>query len=462
MRYISTRGGGEPLRFGEILLEGLATDGGLYVPKLYPRLNLNKLRGASYREVALAVLAQYASDIPFQALRRIIEKTYTPAVFGTKEITPLKWLEPGLALLQLSNGPTLAFKDVALQLVGALMEYELELRGKQLNILGATSGDTGSAAAYALRGKGRLRLFMLSPYGRMSAFQAKQMYTLADEHIFNLVADVPFDDLQAVVKVVNADAEFKEDYHIGAVNSINWARVAAQVVYYVYAYLQATTDNAEQVDFAVPSGNFGNAFSAHVARQMGVPIRRIIVATNENDVLREFFETGIYRVRRGDEVKSTSSPSMDIAAASNFERLVFDTADADPNVVVGLWNKLKEKGQFDGTFMRSEFRSSWRTGRANEAEVNATIHDVYQRYGVVIDPHTAVSMHVGLQHRTMDVPLIVAETAQPAKFAGTIRAALGFEPPVPPGYEGLDKLKERVFRVEPNAEAVKQFIATHV
>jgi threonine synthase len=470
MRYVSTRGKTEPKSFMDILLEGLASDGGLYMPEEYPQLDLKELRGRGYVEVAHAVVGRFAPEIRGRVLQTIIDRTYRAKTFGSREITPLKILEPGLALLQLSNGPTLAFKDVPLQLVGNLMEYALEEKGDELNILGATSGDTGSAAEYAIRGKEGMRVFMLSPYGRMSRFQQMQMYTLDEPNIFNLVVNGTFDDCQAVVKEVNADADFKKKYKLGAVNSINWARIAAQVVYYVWAYLQGTVHDSLKVDFAVPSGNFGNALAAHVARQMGVPIRSIIVATNENDVLYEFFATGIYRVRKGNDVVVTSSPSMDIASASNFERLIFDAVERDAELVCDLWDDLKEKGQFDGRFITPRFGFTWQSGRASEMDVDRTIRNTYERYGVIIDPHTAVAMHVGLECRSdlvarshdPRVPLIVVETAQPAKFEDAIKRSLGFSAPVPKGYEHMAGLTEHTTRIDPDAAAVKDFIAAHV
>ena len=462
MYYVSTRGRVSPRIFKNTLLEGLAPDGGLYMPEWYPELDLNALRGREYVNVASAVFSDYAPDISYFDLKKIIMKTYTVEVFGTKEITPIKMLEPGLGLLQLSNGPTLAFKDVPLQLLGNLMEYMLEKEDNELNILAATSGDTGPAAEHALCGKRRLRVFMLSPYGRMSRFQQRQMYTIDDPRIFNLVVDGTFDDCQALVKKVNADAEFKKRYRLGAVNSINWARIAAQVVYYVYGYLQATRHNKQRVMFAVPSGNFGNALSAYIAQQMGLPID-IIVATNENDVLDEFFHTGVYRVRKGTEVKATSSPSMDIASASNFERFIFDHAkEGASEFVRNLWEELRKTGEFKVPFLLAGSLSEMKSGMATEADVLQTIRLIYNKYGVIIDPHTAVGMHVGLRYRELGEPLIVVETAQPAKFEDTIRQAIGIEPPVPERYKELANLPEYTFRIDPDAEQVKQFIASHL
>jgi threonine synthase len=447
MKYVSTRGEAPARRFSEILLEGLASDGGLYVPDAFPVMDLEKLRDSNYPDLAKAILSQFMDDV--SGLARIVERTYTREIFGSDDITPLKSLEPGVHLLGLSNGPTLAFKDVAMQLIGNLFEEELNRKNQTLNVLGATSGDTGSAAEYALRGKAHVQVYMLSPQGRMSAFQSAQMYALQDANIHNLAVEGTFDDCQDVVKKVNADAAFKQRYRIGAVNSINWARVAAQVVYYFKGYFAATKKDNEEVSFAVPSGNFGNIYAGYVARRMGLPIRRLILATNENDVLDEFFRSGVYRPRR--EVAATSSPSMDISRASNFERYVFELLGRDAR-------RLKE------LFSMNEFelgveRRGFVSGRSTHADRLATIRAVHARYGVIIDPHTADGVQVGLAHREPGVPLICMETASPAKFAETIREALGRAPARPPGFEKLEQLPQRFERIAPDAEAVKRRIA---
>ena len=336
MLYLSTRGHAERKRFCEILLEGLAPDGGLYLPEHYPQVDdaaLTRLRNTfntqGYAALAFEVLSLYIDDIPAADLQAICHKTYTAEVFGTGEIVPLRHVENGLWLEALSNGPTLAFKDMAMQLLGNLFEYELARRGQTLNILGATSGDTGSAAEYAMRGKRGVRVFMTSPHGRMSPFQQAQMFSLQDANIHNIAIEGVFDDCQDIVKAVSNDLAFKRQYKIGTVNSINWARLLAQVVYYFAGYFQATQDNSQRVSFTVPSGNFGNVCAGHVARMMGLPIAQLVVATNENDVLDEFFRTGTYRVRSSGETHETSSPSMDISKASNFERFVFDLLGRD-------------------------------------------------------------------------------------------------------------------------------------
>jgi threonine synthase len=449
MKYVSTRGAAPARRFSEILLEGLASDGGLYVPEAFPSADLKKLRGKSYPELAKAVLAQFMDDVP--DLDAIVERTYTKAIFGGDDITPLKTLEPGLHILGLSNGPTLAFKDVALQLLGNLFESELKRKNRTLNILGATSGDTGSAAEHALRGKKNVSVFMLSPHGRMSAFQRAQMFALQEPNIHNLAVEGVFDDCQDVVKQVNADAAFKERWRIGAVNSINWARVAAQVVYYFKGYFAATRSDDEQVSFAVPSGNFGNIYAGYVARTMGLPVKKLILASNENDVLDEFFRSGRYRPRKS--VAATSSPSMDISRASNFERYVFDLVGRDG----GRLKKLFSQEEFDIPVERKGFVS----GRSTHADRIATIRAIDRKYGVVIDPHTADGVKVGLEQREAGVPLVCLETALPAKFADTIREALGREPARPAGFEGIEGLPQRFTVVKPDAGDVKRYVEAH-
>lgn len=462
MRYISTRGGGAPQPFCDILLEGLAADGGLFLPETVPQADLAAWRNLSYPALAEAVLAPFIDDLPRPVLKSLIERSYTRAAFGSEDIAPLKTLEPGLHLLGLSNGPTLAFKDMAMQLLGNLFEHVLAARGETLNILGATSGDTGSAAEHALAGKKGINVFMLSPHGRMSPFQRAQMFSLDAPNIHNLAAKGVFDDCQDVVKKVNADAAFKAKHHIGAVNSINWARVAAQVVYYVWGYFRATKTNAEQVNFAVPSGNFGNIYAGYVARAMGLPVKRFVLATNENDVLDEFFRTGCYRVRGGAEVSATSSPSMDISKASNFERYVYEMVGRDGAMVRALWAELDERGMFNlsgtGAWKRVQ-ASGFVSGRSTHADRLATIREAERRWGILIDPHTADGVKIGLEHREPGVPLICLETALPVKFAETIREATGEDPPRPAGFEGLEAKPQRFEVIEADAEVVKRYIA---
>ncbi|NBX21279.1 MAG: threonine synthase, partial [Betaproteobacteria bacterium] len=401
MHYISTRGHQDRKRFCEILLEGLAPDGGLYMPVAYPQVDdatLTRWRKVyheqGYATLAFEILSLYIDDIPADDLRALCAKTYTAEVFGTGEIVPLRHLQDGVWIEALSNGPTLAFKDMAMQLLGNLFEYELARRGEELNILGATSGDTGSAAEHAMRGKKGVRVFMTSPHGRMSPFQQAQMFSLQDANIYNIAIKGVFDDCQDIVKAVSNDLEFKRKYKIGTVNSINWARLLAQVVYYFAGYIQATESNAQKVSFSVPSGNFGNVCAGHVARQMGLPVDKLVVATNENDVLDEFFRTGVYRVRGTADTHETSSPSMDISKASNFERFVFDLLGRDGARVKALFGEgLSKSGQFDlsaePVFAQAATKYGFLSGKSTHANRLDTIRATYEQHGMMIDTHTA-------------------------------------------------------------------------
>ena len=473
MQYLSTRGHPERKRFCDILLEGLAPDGGLYLPETYPQIDdaaLTQLRRAyneeGYAALAFRILSLYIDDIPAADLKALCAKTYTQEVFGTKEIVPLRQLEDGLWIEALSNGPTLAFKDMAMQLLGNLFEYELARRGEELNILGATSGDTGSAAEYAMRGKAGVRVFMTSPHGRMSAFQQAQMFSLQDENIHNIAIEGVFDDCQDIVKAVSNDHAFKHKYKIGTVNSINWARLLAQVVYYFAGYIQATEENHEKVSFTVPSGNFGNVCAGHVARSMGLPIDKLVVATNENDVLDEFFRTGVYRVRGSADTHETSSPSMDISKASNFERFVFDLLGRDGARVQALFgDALAREGRFDlsadPAFADAAARYGFVSGKSTHADRLATIRDTFQRFGMTIDTHTADGVKVARAHTTPGVPMLVLETALPIKFAETIEEALGHAPDRPAKFAGIEDLPKRVQVMPADADVVKAYIARH-
>lgn len=463
MKYISTRGDRAERGFSDILLEGLAPDGGLYLPKAYPQVDdatLTRWRGLSYADLAFEILSLYIDDIPGDDLRAITRRVYTAEVFGTQAITPLTWLGDHIALEALSNGPTLAFKDMAMQLLGALFEYELGRRGQTLNILGATSGDTGSAAEYAMRGKKGVSVFMLSPNGRMSPFQQAQMFSLQDANIHNIAVEGVFDDCQDIVKAVSNDLAFKREHRIGTVNSINWARLLAQVVYYFAGYFQATKGNAEKVSFTVPSGNFGNVCAGHVARMMGLPIARLVVATNENDVLDEFFRTGAYRPRGTVDTHETSSPSMDISKASNFERFVFDLLGRDGARVAQLFSSPAFELTADEKARIAGF--GFISGRSTHADRVATIRRCHAEHGVVIDPHTADGLKVALDAREVGVTMLVLETALPAKFAATIREALDIEPPRPAGLEGIEQLPKRVKVMPADVDQVKAYIHAHV
>jgi len=474
MKYISTRGQSPALSFSEILLGGLAPDGGLYLPENYPHFtdaDLTAMRGMNYRDLAFAVLSRLVDDIPAEDLRTIINKTYRADVYcytrpnqNAEDITPTLKLEDNLYLLSLSNGPTLAFKDMAMQLLGNLFEYVLAKKGETTNILGATSGDTGSAAEYAMRGKKGVRVFMLSPHQKMSRFQAAQMFSLQDENIFNIAVKGVFDDAQDIVKAVSNDHAFKAKHKIGAVNSINWARVAAQIVYYFKGYFAVTKNNSEKVSFAVPSGNFGNVCAGHIARMMGLPIDKLVVATNENDVLDEFFKTGVYRPRGSANTYHTSSPSMDISKASNFERFVFDLVGRDSAKVRELWAAVDAGGAFDikqaGLFDKiADY--GFVSGSSNHAHRMNTIRQSQDQYGVVIDTHTADGLKVALEHRQANTPMVVLETALPAKFEDAISEALGHAPERPAALNNIEQLPQRFEVMNADVEAIKAYVVAN-
>ena len=475
MKYISTRGQSPAKTFTEILLGGLAPDGGLYLPEEYPqvsRAELDAWRSLSYADLAFAVLSKFATDIPAADLKSILDKTYTAEVYNKgrpdsdfSQITPLRTLAPNVHILELSNGPTLAFKDMAMQLLGNLFEYALDKQHAELNILGATSGDTGSAAEYAMRGKRGIRVFMLSPNGKMSAFQRAQMYSLQDENIHNIAINGMFDDAQDMVKAVSNDHAYKAAHKIGTVNSINWGRVSAQIVYYFKGYFATTQSNDEQVAFAVPSGNFGNICAGHIARMMGLPIGQLILATNENDVLDEFFRTGLYRPRGTDHTYQTSSPSMDISKASNFERFVYDLVGRDGAKVRDFWSRVDAGGAFDikGTDYWHELpKFDFVSGKSSHYDRLKTIRELWEEYGVMVDPHTADGLKVGLEQRRPGLPLICLETALPAKFEETIVEALGRKPERPAALEGIEDLPQRVVVMDADVATLKAYISAHL
>jgi threonine synthase len=471
MKYISTRGNSPAQTFCEILLGGLAPDGGLYLPESYPRFSetdLAAMRGMNYRELAFTILSRFADDIPTADLRDIVNKTYTAGVYchtregqNAEDITPTLKLEDGLYLLSLSNGPTLAFKDMAMQLLGNLFEYVLAKTGRETNILGATSGDTGSSAEYAMRGKKGIRVFMLSPHQKMSRFQTAQMFSLRDPNIYNIAIKGVFDDCQDIVKAVSNDHAFKAQHKIGAVNSINWARVAAQTVYYFKGYFAVTRSNEEKVSFAVPSGNFGNVCAGHIARMMGLPIARLVVATNENDVLDEFFHTGVYRPRDAAHTYHTSSPSMDISKASNFERFVFDLVGRNGTKMRELWGRVDKSEAVDlneGGYFGRVADYGFVSGASNHNHRIQIIRMADEKYGVTIDTHTADGLKVAQEYREKNVPMVVLETALPAKFEEAIQEALGRAPERPADLAGLEDLPQRFVVMGADADTVKQFI----
>jgi threonine synthase len=456
-----------PRPFLEILMEGLSPDGGLCVPESIPKLTaaeLEAMRTMSYNELAMEVIGRFIDDIPRDELRALIDKTYTAEAFGSADITPLTPLWDNLSILELSNGPSLAFKDVAMQFLGHLFAYVLERSGDELNILGATSGDTGGAAIYAMRSKPRIRVFMLSPLGRTSQFQAAQMYSVLDDNIHNIAVKGVFDDCQDIVKDVGEDAEFKARHRIGTVNSINWARVVAQSVYYFKGYFAATTSNTERVSFTVPSGNFGNVYAGWIAKRMGLPIERLIVATNENDVLHEFFITGRYAPRGSAAVQPTSSPSMDISKASNFERFVWDLVNQDGDTVAGLYREIAAGGAFElqaDEYRRALSDSKFASGSSSHATRLDAIREVHQRAGRIIDTHTADAFSVSQTFAKAEpnIPMLILETALPAKFGETITEALGIPAPRPAGLEDLETRPRRVQEMDNSAADVRAYVA---
>jgi threonine synthase len=455
MRFISTRGGMAPAGFTDVLLSGLAPDGGLAVPESIPpvsRVQLEQWRSLSYSELAAEVIGLYATDIPAEDLSALTAAAYGPEHFPAP-VVPVHRLDEvagGLELVGLSEGPTMAFKDLAMQFLGQAIPYVLNRNGQVLNILGATSGDTGSAAEHAFRGQKGVAVFMLSPQGRMSDVQRAQMYSLDEPNIHNIAVDGVFDDCQNLVKALNNDAAFKATHAIGAVNSINIGRIAAQIVYYVWAWLRSTDALEEglrsdyEVDVAVPSGNFGNIYAGHLARSMGVPIRRLILATNENNVLEEFFSTGVYRPRGRAETLATSSPSMDISKASNLERFIWQLLG--PEEFAQRWSELEAEGALDLSDhldrLNTEF--GFVSGSSSHADRLAAIGRVHSVADRLIDPHTADGVTVALRFMEPDFPTLVMETAKAAKFGETVTEALGRAQPDPPEITKLLALPQHV------------------
>ncbi len=457
MRYLSTRGGIDPIPFKETVLMGLAEDGGLILPETIPVVDeetLNRWRKLSYPELAFEVIKLFADDVPEETLWDLIKRAY--ASFTHPEICPVV-KKDGLYILELFHGPTLAFKDVALQLLGNLFEYLLTERGLKMNILGATSGDTGSAAIYGVRGRKNMNIFILFPHGRVSPVQALQMTTVPDENVFCLAIKGTFDDCQAIVKTLFADLEFKKRYFLGAVNSINWARVLAQVVYYIWAYFRvADREAAEQVRFSVPTGNFGDIFAGYVARRMlGARIERLVLATNENDILTRFVNQGDYSLGR---VTPTISPSMDIQVASNFERYLYYLYGEDPARVREAMERFRREGRL--TFSPEEIarvQEDFLSLSVDQKETLETIRDFYRETGYVLDPHTAVGVRAGLHFRN-ELPMICLATAHPAKFPEAVSEAIGHPPERPPALRDLEKQPRRETVLPAEVEAVRAFV----
>ncbi|WP_068671672.1 threonine synthase [Thermosulfurimonas dismutans] len=457
MRYISTRGGIAPLSFKETVLTGLAEDGGLILPERIPVLSAEEkkaLRDLPYQDLAFKVFQYFVTDIPEEDLQRLVNKAY--ATFTHPDITPVVKKGP-VWILELFHGPTLAFKDVALQFLGHLFEYLLSERGEKMNILGATSGDTGSAAIYGVRGKKNLAIFILHPHGRVSPVQALQMTTVTDPNVFNLAIKGTFDDCQAIVKLLFSDLEFKHRYRLGAVNSINWARVLAQVVYYLFAYFRVTeVEGIEEVRFSVPTGNFGDIFAGYVARRMlSGGIERLVLATNENDILTRFVNHGDYSLR---EVVPTISPSMDIQVASNFERYLYYLYGENPIRVREAMSRFAEEKRL--VFSEEELsrvRADFLSLSVSQEETLRTIREFYEETSYILDPHTAVGVRAGLAFRD-ERPMICLATAHPAKFPEAVSRALGFEPPIPEPLQGLSEKPRKVVLLPADPQVVRRFI----
>lgn len=454
MHYVSTRGGVADLSFCDAVMMGLASDGGLLVPETIPDLSkdLPAFAGLSYVEIAERVMSPFITDISPEDLRQLIEKSYS--TFSHDLVTPLVPVED-FHVLELYHGPTLAFKDVALQFLGNVFEYILKSSGVTLNILGATSGDTGSAAIAGVRGKENINIFIMFPDGRTSLLQEKQMTTVLDPNVQNIAIEGSFDDCQSILKATFNDLEFKDTYHLGAVNSVNWARVLAQVVYYFSAYSQLGMPPAFQV--AVPTGNFGNIFAGYIARRMGLPIETLILATNQNDILHRFFSSGRYE--RGD-VHFSLSPAMDIQVASNFERYLYFQFDQDATKVNRFMSSFLSDGVAVSNFNTSNFDKAFKTGAVTDAETIRTITELYDSAGYLIDPHTAVGIKAGRLLRNSELPLVCMATAHPAKFEQAMKEALPDTEVTHPSLEILRELPDRKTLMPNDADQVKAFIAS--
>ncbi|MGM1018516.1 MAG: threonine synthase [Actinomycetota bacterium] len=471
MRFLSTRGD-QLGQFSDVLLEGLAPDGGLAVPERIPEVSsadLDAWRTLDYPALAAEVIGLFATDIPRPDLTRLCEAAYGGDKFAAAEVVPLHPLGEGITLVGLSEGPTLAFKDMAMQFLGEAIDHVLAARGEVLNVLGATSGDTGSAAEHAFRGRERVSIFMLSPLGRMSDFQRAQMYSLQDANVHNIVVNGVFDDCQNMVKGIAEDLEFKRRHSIGAVNSINFGRISAQIAYYFWAWLRATDALSPEeresfrASFAVPSGNFGNILSGFYARQMGLPVHRLVLASNENNVLDDFFRTGHYRPRSAESTHATSSPSMDVSRASNLERFVFCLLGNDPERTAAAWNELATTGEIDLSAEQHRFLPEFGfvSGTSTHADRLSTIRSFHESTGITLDPHTADGVKVALENLDEGIPMLALETAKPEKFAVMISEALGSPVEVSDATQALLDAPQRVTELPDDARALRSFIAEH-
>jgi threonine synthase len=462
MKYISTRGGISPISFQDAVMMGLATDGGLLLPESLPKLDMATVNGwasLSFQQLASKIFHLFISDIPTDQLDSLINRSY--ATFNHPEVTPL--VKKGdIFILELFHGPTLAFKDVALQFLGNIFEHILERTGDKMNIVGATSGDTGSAAIYGVRGKDRINIFILHPYKRVSPIQELQMTTVTDPNVFNLAIKGTFDDGQGIVKSIFNDISFKEKYHLGAVNSINWARILAQVVYYVYAWLKIKSETGiESIDFSVPTGNFGDIFAGYIAKSL-LPegsIRKLILATNENNLLTRFVNQGDYSVS---EVVATSSPSMDIQVASNFERYLYYLYGCDPVRTKNDLEQFSQSGKlsFDENLLQS-IQADFASKSVSEEETLDTIKQFYEEHGYLLDPHTAVGVNAAQKCCSENIPVVCLATAHPAKFGDAVVKAIGQAPELPPGLQGLEDKESRCEVLNPDIKEVQDFVANN-
>ncbi len=461
MQYISTRGGIDPIPFTEAVMMGLATDGGLLLPRAIPRIGTatyDEWQNLSYTELAFEVMSRFIDDIPEAELRNLIERSY--ATFDTDEVAPLAHLG-NLHIMELFHGPTLAFKDIALQFLGNIFEYLLKKQGSVMNILGATSGDTGSAAIYGVRGKERINIFILHPHGRVSTVQEKQMTTVTDSNVFNIAIQGTFDDGQAIVKSIFNDLDFKNSHHLGAINSINWARILAQVVYYVYACLHISShENDNTVNFAVPTGNFGDIFAGYIAKRM-LPegsIRKLLLATNSNDILSRMVNEGDYSLGN---VVTTSSPSMDIQSASNFERYLYYLLDEEPNRCRQAMEQFTDSGTLDLTDFKGQIQRNFTAEAATEADVKDTITTIYKEHGYIMDPHTAVGVHCALKHIAKGVPICCLSTAHPGKFADVVKNAIARELDLPDSIKNLIDMESRCKLMDADKNTIRDFLAAN-
>ncbi len=457
MKYVSTRGQAPTLGFCDAVMAGLATDGGLYLPQTWPHISpqkMTELANGSYADAAFAIISPFVDgEISDADLKKMIDQAY--GAFRHPSVAPLVEIEPGHFILELFHGPTLAFKDVAMQLLAQIMDHILGERGQKATIVGATSGDTGSAAIEAFKGRENTDIFILHPHGRVSDVQRRQMTTVLDANVHNIAIDGSFDDCQHLVKSMFLNTEFRDSVHLSGVNSINWGRIVAQIVYYFTSAI-ALGAPSRKVSFTVPTGNFGDIFAGFAAKQMGLPIDQLIIATNSNDILRRALETGEYKT---DQVEATISPSMDIQVSSNFERLLFEASNRDADQVRAMMNSLTQSGGFEiaGEALTT-INQSFSVGATNEAQTAKAIDDTYQASAYLLDPHTAVAVAVARQNMTGQSPMITLATAHPAKFPAAVKAASNIDAPLPDWLADLHERTEKCDRLANDAKLVQDYI----